>query len=117
MSPSYTVICAFLGLITFTYNLFTVSSLENKLLNALQNQDYVFIEKTIDSNLVDVNIKIKGKTLLIYACIYDKPEMVLLLLNKGALLNMPCDFGFTPEEHAVLNNSIYALAQIIIVKA
>jgi ankyrin repeat protein len=54
---------------------------------------------------------------LIHACIYDKPEMVLLLLNKGASLNLPCDNGFTPEEHARINNSIYALAQIIIVKA
>lgn len=117
MSLSYTLTSLLLGLITLGSNLLTVNNLEAQLVDAVANQDYVFVEKAIDTNLIDANTKINGKTLLIYACIYDQAEMVLLLLNKGAALDVPCELGYTPEEHAVMNNSIYALAQIIIVKA
>ena len=93
------------------------NNLEAQVLEAISNDNYQFIETKLDNYIIDPNAKINGKTLLIHACIYDKPEMVLLLLNKGASLNLPCDNGFTPEEHARINNSIYALAQIIIIKA
>lgn len=100
-----------------TSNTLIIDNLESQLLKAISNDNYQFIETNINNSNIDANAKINGKTLLIHACIYDKPEMILLLLNKGASLNLPCDNGLTPEEHARLNNSIYALAQIIIIKA
>ena len=116
--PLYPILTSlFLGLITFGSNILSINNLETKLLDAVAHEDYIFVEQAIDTNLITPNKKIEGKTLLIYACIYDKAEMVLLLLNKGAALEMPCDEGLTAEEYAIINNSIHALAQIIIVKS
>ncbi len=104
-------------LVTFTSAQYFNNSVDQKILNAIENENYNFIENSIDNNTTSPNARINGKTLLIYACIYDQPEMVLLLLSKGADLNLVCDLGMSAEEYAVMHNSIYALAQIIVVKA
>ena len=45
MSLSYTLTSLLLGLITFGSNLLTVNNLEAQLVDAVANQDYVFVEK------------------------------------------------------------------------
>lgn len=54
---------------------------------------------------------------MIYACIFNKPEVVGFLYNNGANLGIRCEDGYLPEDHANANNAIHALSEIIIIKA
>src|SRR5690554_787811 len=60
----------------------------------------------------DVNQKSLGKTPVIFAARYNKPEILSLLLENGADLSIKCDKGFTPQKHAELSNAKEALAVI-----
>lgn len=93
------------------------NTLESKVLNAIMMEDYMFLEEVIKEEIIDPNLFINGKPILSYACIYNKPEMVQLLYIYGAHLDLQCEAGYTPEEHAKKNNAINALAEIIVIKA
>lgn len=58
----------------------------------------------------DVNKKSLGKTPVIFACRYNKAEILTLLLESGADPSIRCDSGFTAKKHAELSNAKEALA-------
>ena|SRR5690606_9437442 len=60
----------------------------------------------------DVDQKSLGKTPIIFAARYNKPEILSLLLENGADLSIRCDNGYTPKKHAELSNAKEALAVI-----
>ena len=95
-----------------------LSLIEEKALNAIQNEDYVFIEKIIKDGMLSPRASIAGKPLIIHAEINDKAEMVLLLASYGAMVKDPfCEEGKSIMEHAIENKAIHAQAQIIIIRA
>tara|TARA_B100000424_G_scaffold193707_1_gene151173 strand:+ start:745 stop:1095 length:351 start_codon:yes stop_codon:yes gene_type:complete len=111
-------------LLTFFY-LFTLpnnysdpTELQIKVLQAIENEDYTYVEYVIKNKLISPRARINGKPLIIHAAIQDKAEMILLLANYGALLIEPyCDEGKDIMEYAIENNSIHAQAQLIIIRA
>jgi len=84
---------------------------------AIENENYAVVEQYLENSLIPVNMYYKGKTFIIHASISNKPEMVQLLYRYGADITLPCDEGFSPEEHAKANDAIHALAEIIVIKA
>ncbi len=111
-------------LLTFCF-LFTLSNnysdpteLQIKVLQAIENEDYNYVEYVIKNKLISPHSRINGKPLIIHAAIYDKAEMILLLANYGALLIEPfCDEGKDIMDYAIENKSIHAQAQLIIIRA
>ncbi|MBH21738.1 MAG: hypothetical protein CML98_08220 [Rhodobiaceae bacterium] len=94
------------------------NSLEQKILNAIESENYIFIENLIKSKELSPHARINGKPLIIHAAIHDKAEMILLLANYGALLIEPfCDEGKDIMDYAIENKSIHAQAQLIIIRA
>lgn len=94
------------------------NSFEQKILNAIESENYIFIENLIKSKELSPHARINGKPLIIHAAIYDKAEMILLLANYGALLIEPfCDEGKDIMDYAIENKSIHAQAQLIIIRA
>lgn len=91
--------------------------LSEYVLEAIRNDDYKFVELAFKSGQIDVNDYYNGKTYLIYACMYDKPEMVRLLFTLGADILKRCDQGYLPIEHAKHHQAIYALAEIVVIQA
>ena len=92
--------------------------IEEKALKAIQTENYEYIEKLLQSDIISPRMKVNGKPLIIHAAIHDKAEMILLLATYGAMLIEPlCDEGKDIMEHAKENNAIHAQAQIIIIKA
>lgn len=91
--------------------------LETKILYAIKNEGYTYLEEALFYGIIDPNHLINGKPIISYACIYNKPEMVRLFYVNGADLNLRCIEGYLPEEHAQINNAINALAEIIVIKA
>lgn len=57
------------------------ADLPERVLEAIRNDDYKFVELAFVSGQIDVNEYYNGKTYLIYASIYNKPEMVRLLFT------------------------------------
>ena len=55
--------------------------LPERVLEAIRNDDYKFVEMAFVSGQIDVNEYYNDKTYLIYASIYNKPEMVRLLFT------------------------------------
>lgn len=92
-------------------------NLENKVLNAIENEDYTYLEEVLFYKIIDPNFLINGKPIISHACIYNKAEMVRLIYENGADLNLRCIEGYLPEDHAQMNNAIKALAEIIVIKA
>lgn len=91
--------------------------LETKILYAIKNEGYTYLEEALFYGIIDPNHLINGKPIISYACTYNKPEMVRLFYVNGADLNLRCIEGYLPEEHAQINNAINALAEIIVIKA
>ena len=95
-----------------------LSLIEEKALDAIQNEDYVFIKKIINDGMLSPRASIAGKPLIIHAAINDKAEMLLLLASYGAMIKDPvCDEGKNIMEYAIENNAIHAQAQIILIRA
>ena len=95
-----------------------LSLIEEKALDAIQNEDYVFIEKIINTGMLSPRASIAGKPLIIHAAINDKAEMVLLLASYGAMIKDPvCEEGKSIMEYAIENKAIHAQAQIILIRA
>ena len=95
-----------------------LSLIEEKALDAIQNEDYVFIEKIIKDGMLSPRASIAGKPLIIHAAIDDKAEMVLLLASYGAMIKDPvCEEGKSIMEYAIENKAIHAQAQIILIRA
>ena len=90
------------------------SSEEFKLMLAIKNNDFDSIENILSNNLVSLNDFYEGKTFVIWAAIYDKPEVINILVNFGADVSIKCEFGYTIEEHCIANKSTKALAEIIV---
>ena len=88
-----------------------------EIISAIASDDYLFIENALSLKSIHPNQFFDGKTMLIHAVILDKPEMVNLLVRRGAQLGLPCDEGFTPLEYAEKLESIYAQAEIIVISA
>ena len=93
------------------------AELSERVLEAIRNDDYKFVELAFKSGQIDVNDYYNGKTYLIYASMYDKPEMVRLLFTLGADILKRCDQGYLPIEHAKHNQAIYARAELIVLQA
>ena len=94
------------------------SSIEEKALIAIQTENYAYMEQILQSGTISPRMVVNGKPLIIYAVIYDKAEMILLLANYGAMLVDPiCEEGKDIMEYAKEFNAIHAQAQIIIIKS
>tara|TARA_B110000444_G_scaffold62031_1_gene58015 strand:+ start:1210 stop:1617 length:408 start_codon:yes stop_codon:yes gene_type:complete len=95
-----------------------LSLIEEKALEAIQNEDYVFIEKIIKDGMLSPRASIAGKPLIIHAAINDKAEMVLLLASYGAMIKDPvCEKGKSIMEYAIENKAIHTQAQIILIRS
>jgi hypothetical protein len=95
-----------------------LSLIEEKALEAIKNEDYVFIEKIIKDGMLSPMASISGKPLIIHAAINDKAEMVLLLASYGAMIKDPvCEEGKSIMEYAIENKAIHSQAQIILIRA
>ena len=90
------------------------SSEEIKLMLAIKNNDFDSIENILSNNLVSINDYYEGKTFVIWAAIYDKPEVINMLVYFGADVSKKCEIGYTIEEHCLANKSIKSLAEIIV---
>ena len=66
------------------------SSEEIKLMLAIKNNDFDSIENILSNNLVSLNDYYEGKTFVIWAAIYDKPEVINMLVNFGADVSIKC---------------------------
>ena len=88
-----------------------------QVISAIASDDYLFIENALSQKSIHPNQLFEGKTMLIHAVILDKPEMINLLVRKGAQLSYPCNEGLTPMEYAEKFESIYAQAEIIVITA
>ena len=94
------------------------SNIGEQALIAIQTEDYVYIERLLQSGTISPRMMVNGKPLIIHAAIHDKAEMILLLATYGAMLVDPtCEEGKDIMEYAKEYNSIHAQAQIIIIKA
>ena len=103
---------------SINYNEKSLSIIEEKVLEAIQNEDYVFIEKIIKDGMLSPRASIAGKPLIIHAAINDKAEMLLLLASYGAMIKDPiCNQGKNIMEYAVESKAIHAQAQIILIRA
>ncbi|MDA9330634.1 ankyrin repeat domain-containing protein [Flavobacteriaceae bacterium] len=88
-----------------------------EIISAIASDDYLFIENALSQKSIHPNQFFDGKTMLIHAVILDKPEMINLLVRRGAQLSLPCNEGLTPLEYAEKLESIYAQAEIIVISA
>ena len=100
-----------------------IDSIENSIpsdslfVEAIKNENYELFESLLKEGKVNVNHLYNGKTFVIYACIYNKPEMVRILYNNGADIGIRCEDGYLPEDHAKANDSYHALSELVIIKA
>ena len=92
-------------------------SAEQKLIMAIKENDFHTVENIITNNLIEINDHYEGKTFVIWAGIYNKPEIVRMLVDFGADLSKRCDLGYTIEEHCWTNESMKALSEIIVLRA
>lgn len=90
---------------------------KQKLLMAIKQGDFQSIEYIITNNLIEINEYYEGKTFVIWAGIYDKPEIVRMFVDFGADLSKRCILGYTIEEHCLANKSVKALAEVIVIRA
>ena len=78
---------------------------------AIIKGDLELVKKMIDLG-EDVNQKSLGKTPAHYAARYNKPEILNLLIKKGANLKKRCDQGYTVKKYAEMANAMEALKVI-----
>jgi len=103
-------------IILFLFMLF--ASLEEKMVDAIASEDYEFVESVLKSKQVSPTSMVYGKPLIIHAVIHNKPEMVLLLAEYGAMRVDPlCEDGKDVFDYAKEYESTLALAQIIVIRA
>ncbi len=94
------------------------SSLEQRVVDAIASEDYQFVESVLKSKKVNATSLVYGKPLIIHAVIHNKPEMVLLLAEYGAMNVDPlCKDGKDVFDYAKQFKSTLALAQIIVIRA
>jgi hypothetical protein len=93
------------------------NKLANEIIDAIKSDDYEYFIISFSQGKLDVNHIFNGKTLLIYASIFNKPEMINLLISQGAFFSSECEDGYTAMDHAVKNNSIKAIAELIVISA
>lgn len=88
-----------------------------EVVNAIENSNFSYFTEQFQKNTLKVNQTIDGKTMLILASIYDKPEMIRFLIQNGAHFNGECSKGFDAMYYAKIHKSYYALAELIVLKA
>ena len=59
-------------------------STEQKFIMAIKENDFHTIKNIITNNLIEINEYYEGKTFVIWAGIYNKPEIVRMLVDFGA---------------------------------
>ncbi len=91
--------------------------LQQLFLEAISNENYSEVETLLQNHKIDLNDYYEGKTLLIYASIQNKSEMVRLLCLHGADPTKRCIEGYTPKQHAIANNAYQAAAEIVLIIA
>ena len=89
----------------------------DNIIEAIENNNFEFIERGLSKGLINGNATYKRKTLLIHAVMNDNAEMINVLVRKGCSLSVPCDEGYLPEEWARKLNKVHALAEIIVITA
>ena len=89
----------------------------DNIIEAIENNNFEFIERGLSKGLINGNATYKGKTLLIHAVMNDNAEMINVLVRKGCSLSVPGDEGYLPEEWARKLNKVHALAEIIVITA
>ncbi len=100
----------------FLFMLF--ASPEERMVDAIASEDYQFVESVLKSKRVKPTALVYGKPLIIHAVIHNKPEMVLLLAEYGAMRVDPlCKDGKDVFDYAQEYGSTLALAQIIVIRA
>lgn len=84
----------------------TVSNIRDvsPLCQAIAKGDYQTVKKMIEFG-TDVNYTSRGMTPLMYAARYNKVEIVKLLLENGAKVNLKDEKGFNALKHAELSNA------------
>lgn len=113
------------AILLFVFNALVLSSPSAKsneitaeaVVAAIAKEDFTLINTAFDQRLLSPNEKVNGKPLLIHAIDHDKPEMVRLLVLRGARLDYVDDEGYNPKEYARKTQKIYALAEIIVITA
>ncbi|RNA20216.1 myotrophin [Brachionus plicatilis] len=73
---------------------------------SIKNGDLETISKYIDSNPKVINILIKGRTFLHYACDYGQKEIIEYLLNRGANINVQDKYNISPLLAAIWENHV-----------
>lgn len=94
-----------------------LAELAEQVIEAIQKDDYRFVEKIFRSGQLNVNGLHNGKTYLMYASIYNKPEMIRLLYTLGADLLKRCDEGYLAADHAKQHQAYKARAELIVLQA
>lgn len=79
----------------------------NPLCQAIAKGDVDTVKKMIEFG-TDVNATSNGMTPLMFAARYNKVEIVKLLLQNGAKVNVKDEKGFTALKHAELSNATEA---------
>lgn len=92
-------------------------SSDSLFVEAIMKENYNLLDSLLKEGKVNINHFYNGKTFVIYAYIFNKPEVVRFLYNNGANVGIRCEDGYLPEDHAKANDSIHALSEIIIIKA
>ena len=67
------------------------------------------VQEMIDAG-ENLDKKYLGKTPLHYAARYNRPEILKLLIKKGANLKKRCDQGFTVKKYAEMANAAEVIA-------
>ena len=65
-----------------------------EVVNAIENSNFSYFIEQFQNNTLKVNQTIDGKTMLILASIYDKPEMIRFLIQNGAHFDGQCSEGY-----------------------
>ncbi|MDT7829706.1 ankyrin repeat domain-containing protein [Pricia sp. S334] len=75
---------------------------------AIVEGDYVTVKRMIELG-EDVNRKSLGMTPAMFAARYNKVDILELLIEKGADLNIRSNNGFSVKKYAELSNAVDAL--------
>lgn len=86
-------------------------------INAIENENFSFIENAMATGQLRPNDVFNGKTLLIHAVMQDKAEMINLLVSRGANIYMASDEGLIPMDYAIRHNKVHAQAELIVISS
>ena len=84
-------------------------------IQAMENEDFTFVEEALTKGGLSPNAFFEGKSLLVHAVMLDKAEMVRLLIVKGAHLYMASEEGMIPMDYAIKYQKIHAQAELIVI--